>query len=266
MASIRGMVLAEEAERTAQRVGWTNTCGTTFGHAWGQGCGVKTRLQHKRLREVDSPPASCGSSTADSETGSPRQWATESEEEPVTPTSPAAKSRVRQSQAVGKRQQALCGFPHLLAAQAREINVAIRQYIQLCMVPESSTAKKWNMGVVGPATRLVGCLSGHFANVVRDVFSPAFVRRFTCHRCGLVPAQERCHGFGFSRPYLLEQAILALFIDDQTPLSLLSVVVEFLKRHEGTGFGFMCHECHLLDRPAEMQLRRNKQGAARTDR
>lgn len=88
-----------------------------------------------------------------------------------------------------------------------------------------------------------------FTNLIKDIFPAKYVRMHGCEVCEK-QATERCHGIGDERPELIYRALAKVYPDITVPTSFGDIVVEFVRQHIGTGFGFLCRECHKKETSA----------------
>jgi hypothetical protein len=85
-----------------------------------------------------------------------------------------------------------------------------------------------------------------FTNLVRDVFTKSYIKKFTCSDCG-GKTEQRCHGKNESRPLLLRRALSKVYLDITIPVKMKDVIIAFLEEHKTTTFTFKCKKCHDIE-------------------
>jgi hypothetical protein len=89
-------------------------------------------------------------------------------------------------------------------------------------------------------------------NLIHDVFTPAYLKRFPCAGCN-GKSEQRCHGKGEERPELLRRALRKVNPDITVRISLREIMVAFLEEHTlSMGFTFKCAACHKDERKSAL--------------
>jgi len=116
-------------------------------------------------------------------------------------------------------------------------------------------SKKWNSSLIDTThddfiRDYASCL---FTNLVRDIFTKAYLRRFNCSDCGS-KAEQRCHGKNEARPLLIRRALQKVYTDISKPVKMKDIVIAFLEEHKQTSFNFKCKKCHDIETLEERKL------------
>ena len=117
-------------------------------------------------------------------------------------------------------------------------------------------SNKWNSSIIDTThddfvRDFASCL---FTNLVRDVFTKAYLRRFTCEDCG-GKSEQRCHGKNEDRPLLIRRALQKVYSDISKPVKLKDIVIAFLEEHKTTNFTFKCKKCHDIETLEERKIK-----------
>ena len=117
-------------------------------------------------------------------------------------------------------------------------------------------SKKWNSSLINTEhddfiRDFASCL---FTNLVRDVFTKSYLKRFPCSDCG-GKSEQRCHGRNEDRPLLIRRALKTVYPDITKPVKLKDIVIAFLEEHKVTSFTFKCKKCHDIETLEERKLK-----------
>jgi hypothetical protein len=117
-------------------------------------------------------------------------------------------------------------------------------------------SNKWNSSIINTTHNdfvrdFASCL---FTNLIRDVFTRAYLKRFTCEDCG-GKSEQRCHGKNEDRPLLIRRALHKVYPDISKPVKLKNIVIAFLEEHKTTNFTFKCKVCHDIETLSERKLK-----------
>jgi len=93
-----------------------------------------------------------------------------------------------------------------------------------------------------------------FTNLIRDVFTKTYLKRFPCSDCGS-KSEQRCHGKGEDRPLLIRKALQKVYPDISKPVKMKDIVIAFLEEHKITSFTFKCKKCHDVETLEERKLK-----------
>jgi hypothetical protein len=86
-----------------------------------------------------------------------------------------------------------------------------------------------------------------FTNLVHDVFTPTYLKKFPCSDCNN-PSQDRCHGINEGRLLLIKRALDKVWSDTTKPIIMKQIIIVFLEEHKYTKFTFKCHNCHVNEK------------------
>jgi len=95
-----------------------------------------------------------------------------------------------------------------------------------------------------------------FTNLVRDVFTRTYLKKFKCPDCG-GNSEQRCHGKGEDRPLLIRRALQRVYPDISKPVKMKEIIIAFLEEHKTTSFTFKCKKCHDIETLEERKLKTN---------
>lgn len=117
-------------------------------------------------------------------------------------------------------------------------------------------SKKWNSSFVNTThddfvRDFASCL---FTNLIRDIFTRSYLKRFKCADCGGDP-EQRCHGKNEDRPLLIRRALEKVYPDTSKATKMKDIVIAFLEEHKTTSFTFKCKKCHDIETLEERKLK-----------
>lgn len=109
-------------------------------------------------------------------------------------------------------------------------------------------SKRWNSYIIDTShddfvRDFARCL---FTNLVRDIFTRSYLKRFKCTDCG-GESEQRCHGKNEDRPLLIRRALQKVYPDISKAIKIKDIVIAFLEEHKTTSFTFKCKKCHDIE-------------------